>query len=554
MIVGEAPGEEEERRGEVFCGASGYELNKMLEKAGLNRSQCFVTNVVRVRPAGNDITKFIPTKKKDITPDHIELRGKMVLPVVVEGYKHLMQEIDLIRPSMIIALGGTALWALTDLDGIMKWRGSMLSFDKNPSIRVLPTLHPAAILRQWEMRNVLIQDLRRAKEYVRKEWPTTKWSFTIRPSFQEVSSRLLRLIQCCNEGRQILSVDIETRAFNIACLGIAWSKDEAICIPFMELGREDGYWTEGEEAEIVFLLQRLLTHPNAQVIGQNFIYDAQYIFRSWHFIPNFCRDTMLAQHVMFPSGGDPAKMKRSEEGAAKLDLKGLPKDLAFICSLHNEQYVYWKDDGKVLSLDHDEDKHWRYNCEDCVRTFEADESLQQSIDQMNLRAPHDFQMSLFRPVLKMMNRGVAISREAQRQLSAELTAYGKEIEAWLVAVIGYKLNPKSPKQMKEFFYVEMNQPKIMKRTPNGYVLSCDSASMEKISARQPLLKGVCDRIEELRSIGVFISNFLSDKRDTDGRIRCSYNIGGTITFRFSSSENPFGSGLNLQNIPGEDKE
>jgi uracil-DNA glycosylase family 4 len=53
MIVGEAPGAEEERKGEPFVGASGHELTKMLHEAGIARSQCFITNVCRERPPGN---------------------------------------------------------------------------------------------------------------------------------------------------------------------------------------------------------------------------------------------------------------------------------------------------------------------------------------------------------------------------------------------------------------------------------------------------------------------------------------------------------------------
>ena len=65
MIVGEAPGEEEIRRGEPFCGASGSELNKMLGEAGISRGECFVTNVSRERPPKNDINLFIAKAKKE---------------------------------------------------------------------------------------------------------------------------------------------------------------------------------------------------------------------------------------------------------------------------------------------------------------------------------------------------------------------------------------------------------------------------------------------------------------------------------------------------------
>jgi uracil-DNA glycosylase family 4 len=64
MIVGEAPGAEEEARGTPFVGASGMELDRMLHEAKISRSECFVTNVARERPLGNDINQFIAKSRK----------------------------------------------------------------------------------------------------------------------------------------------------------------------------------------------------------------------------------------------------------------------------------------------------------------------------------------------------------------------------------------------------------------------------------------------------------------------------------------------------------
>ena len=59
MIIGEAPGAEEEQQGVPFVGSSGHELTQMLSLAGIERSSCFITNVLMERPANNDITLFI---------------------------------------------------------------------------------------------------------------------------------------------------------------------------------------------------------------------------------------------------------------------------------------------------------------------------------------------------------------------------------------------------------------------------------------------------------------------------------------------------------------
>jgi len=129
MIVGEAWGETEEKSGIPFSGASGQELNRMLQEAGILRNECYCTNVVNARPPRNDITAWIPEDKKSITGRMVKLRDKFVDPIVKEGFGMLIKEIELVKPKVIVALGGTAMWALTGNSSIVKWRGSLLEVD-----------------------------------------------------------------------------------------------------------------------------------------------------------------------------------------------------------------------------------------------------------------------------------------------------------------------------------------------------------------------------------------------------------------------------------------
>jgi DNA polymerase-1 len=106
--------------------------------------------------------------------------------------------------------------------------------------------------------------------------------------------------------------------------------------------------------------------------------------------------------------------------------------------------------------------------------------------------------------------------------------------------------------MTDFFYRELAQKEIRSRKSKG--LTVDDAALEKIGQREPLLLPLLDRIAELRSLGVFRSTFLEAPTDIDDRMRCSFNIPGTATYRFSSSQNAFDSGMNLQNLPVGDEE
>lgn len=145
MIVGEAPGAEEERQLAPFVGASGMELNRMLAEAGITRSECFLTNLCKERPPKNEIslwfrksTKFSskPSKEDEkkraagVEPkDFVPLRSMLVHPKIKEGFRILISEIETVKPNMVIPLGNSSMWALTGKWGIVKWRGSMLEID-----------------------------------------------------------------------------------------------------------------------------------------------------------------------------------------------------------------------------------------------------------------------------------------------------------------------------------------------------------------------------------------------------------------------------------------
>lgn len=528
MIVGEAPGADEVRLQEPFVGTAGQELTKMLHEAGLLRSECFITNAVRYRPPRNDITNFIFTKKTNPPAGFVYHFGKFVHPCVVEGIELLKREIEEVKPELILAFGGTALWALTDgeCDGITKWRGSQI--ERN-GLRILPTIHPATILRQWEQRNIAVHDLRRAKDWLNGGALPREWRFELRPSFDLTMARLTNLIDRANTSAEqlLLSVDLETRAGHIACCGIAWSETEAISIPLMCVENPDGYFDLEQETAVVDKIRALFTHPRVRIVGQNFAYDIQYIYRYWKFCASLRDDTLVAQGLLFP---------------------GLPKSLDFLSSIYCEHHLYWKDDGKNWNpKTTNEEQLWAYNCVDACRTYEIILAQRKAIDSLGFREQYAYLLKLWYAVLGMMIRGVLIDKKNRGAMSLELMNALAERDQWFTDVLGHPFNPRSSKQMQALFYDDLRAP-IQKNRKTGNT-SLDDKSLEKIRQKSPLLEPLIKTIQDYRSIGVFLSTFVQAPLDVDEKMRCSYNIVGAETFRFNSSENAFGSGTNLQNIP-----
>ena len=192
-------------------------------------------------------------------------------------------------------------------------------------------------------------------------------------------------------------------------------------------------------------------------------------------------------------------------------------------------------------------EHWLYNCEDCVRTYEIAQIEKANLKSMGLENVSAAQHALFLPVLQAMLQGVRIDLEARKEMKNELEAAIKTREDFFREVLGHVLNPRSPKQMSKLFYDDFKLPVIRNRFSGNPTLNEDA--LTKLSVREPLIKPLVKSINEHRSLGVFLSTFINAPLDEDSRMRCSYNICGAETYRFSSSENAFGSGTNLQNIP-----
>jgi uracil-DNA glycosylase family 4 len=533
MIVGDFPGYEDIQKGRMFCGYSGDELAKMLSEAGIMLSLSYVTAALKLRPLGNDITEVIAETKKQITPQHVLVRDKFCLRVVQEHMDFLRREIEMCQPNVIIALGNVAMWMLTGEWGITSWRSSImqvddylnLSLDYRP--KVIPTFQPGMVMKNWSWRPIMVHDLRRAKkESEYREVLGPQYEFILRPRFDTVLAVLHQLFEQCQRAPGKLAVDIETRAGHISCLGIAWSKTKAICIPFMDSSKPTGYWSEQEEPTIVYALYKLLTHPNCHIIGQNFNYDAQYIMRHWLFTPNLVRDTLIAQHSLFGN---------------------MQKSLDFLSSMYCDFHLFWKEEGRGWVPSDGEEKHWTYNCKDCVITFEVDEKIQETVDKMGMREVHDFQQSLFFPVLRSMHRGVRFDIAQRSNFAMKLQNEIMVRQEYVDFAVGRPLNIASSSQMQQLLYEELKlQPVLNRKTKRP---SCDDEALRKLSDSNPVLRPLLKKISEMRSLGVFFNTFVSAPLDQDSRMRCTFNIGGTETYRFSSKKNAFGTGTNLQNIP-----
>lgn len=143
MFVGEGPGADEDRTGEPFVGRAGQLLTKMIEAMGLKRSEVYIANIVKSRPPGNrppesdEITACIPFLKK---------------------------QIEIIHPKVIVSLGKFASQTLLQTEiPITKLRGEYRDYG---DIKVMPTYHPAFLLRNPAMKKIVWDDLKKVMKFL----------------------------------------------------------------------------------------------------------------------------------------------------------------------------------------------------------------------------------------------------------------------------------------------------------------------------------------------------------------------------------------------------
>lgn len=302
-IVGEAWGEQEERARAPFVGAAGYELTRMLEEAGIRRADCYLTNVFNLRPDRNDIEN-ICGPKADAMPGMPAIKNGKYIPSKYAGeLSRLYNEVSSVRPNVVLALGNTATWALLHNTGISKIRGTITQSVAPKGFKVLPTYHPAAVLRDWSLRPVTVLDLAKAKREsafpeIRRPKSWVYWP----ESLQDLEDFYVEHL----EHAKYLSFDIETSGDQITCIGFASSTEVALVVPFVDnrntdAGSKGSYWHNPAHELLAWrFVRRVLALPCPK-FGQNTLYDIHFLWRGYGItVNNYADDTMLLHHALQP--------------------------------------------------------------------------------------------------------------------------------------------------------------------------------------------------------------------------------------------------------------
>jgi DNA polymerase len=499
MIIGEAPGKNEEEQGRPFVGASGNILDECLELSGTNRNEVYITNVVKVRPPNNNINS-------------LHLIGRSI----DEFIPQLIEEINVLNPNCILALGNTALEVLTGNKGIEKYRGSILSSKYNK--KIVASLHPASLFHQegemksWKELTLIKHDIKRAVEQSKfPEILSTNRTLELARN----SIDLYRFLDTYN-GLDKAAVDIETTRTIPNCVGIAFNRHHAISVPTLN--------NKIPDHDLVYtwkLLAEFLGDNKVKLIAQNGKFDTKRcreIGLKW---ANLWFDTMFAWHTLFAE---------------------MPKYLHVISSILTEE-PYYKEEGKEFNPKKDSfDKLMLYNAKDAVVEFECYEQEMLLLDQEPELKEFFFQkmMPLHYLYSDMEDVGILRDENIKNELKKK---YSKKLSLLKESLINLiidndeqlrstfqKFNVNSPKQVANLLYGFLKCP-VRKDTGEDTLKALANNNI-KDQRRKNIIIGIL----EGRKVSKTISTYINAEASPDNRIRCEMKVCGTESGRTSTKK------------------
>lgn len=507
MLVGEAPGEEEERQLEPFVGSSGRVLINTLGSVGLSRNMVHLTNVVRVRPAfldgkKNNIKEFvdIPSdRKKAVTETELYRQHR----------DFLIRDIKKSKAEMIILLGAVPLWAVLGMRDIQQKRGYVYhAFGK----RILPTRHPAASLYgDHQSRYMIMIDLMKARRIVEKNINYPERDLILNPTFEEAKLHLESILK----KKQQIGFDIEISNREVSHISFAWNHRDAMSIEFKR-----NLFTVEEEAELWSLIARILYDKRIVKVAENISFDYGFLYDKYGITIRNFEDTMIKAAVVAPE---------------------LPKGLNYLASVYTYE-PFWKED---LHSD-DPELVRRYSATDSVVLPEINAQLDKELKRLGNTDTAKSQTSIVEPLLYMSRRGVRIDEKKRAKMEVEYDDKIKELKERLNSIAGEDLNPNSFPQLKKYFYITKGLAPYKNRKSGK--ITCDETALRRLSRKGIEEAGLVLRIRHLVTVrGTFLRNLQSPT----GRTITFYNPVGTVNGRISSSQGIFKEGVTMQNLPRE---
>lgn len=504
MLVGEAPGEEEGAALRPFVGGSGRVLNALLQHAQIPRSEVFTTNVVKCRPTARGAGGRIINRQ----PTETEIR---------HCARFLLHELNSVKPNTVVALGNVPLHTLTNTKkGILQSRSVPIegprrdAKDPDARYKIIPTLHPAAVMRSQDYWPAVVFDLARARTesasplIVRRQWRNI-----IHASLADIGEPLLRRIRELGRYHHDLeTTGLDPRTDTFRCIGIAAEPSEIYTFD----------WTH----DVQRFVAQLHADPALCTVGQNsegfdiWFQEAKgFVFNG----PSY--DTMIGWHLLNSA---------------------LPKDLGFIGATVTDE-PYWKDDSMYKA---GEDALQLGCGKDVHATARAYEEQHKELEQLGQLDLYYKQIMPLQPVLRNMSRrGMRKNQRTSAGWHLILNRKADELEIKLKRGLGdATFDVNSPKQLMELLYTRMKLPvQYNEDRTRGLRPTVDADALDNLAriSNNPLLK----LVRAIRTLRKWDTTFVLCPQDERGWVHGRFSSAKAANGRLNSYD------PNMQNFPVE---
>lgn len=490
-IVGDAPDSNAEQAGLPFAGAAGQLIFNLLRSAGLGSEQVFQGNICQHKPPGNRLSAW---KWED---ERIQ-----------SGLQQLIIDLQQFKPNVILLLGEAALRAgKGQAESLSNWRGSWFV---SPTFRCkcVASYSPQQIFRQYSWLTLLNFDIKRAVAGATDpQVPPTNMLLESDLQFDQIIDKMRHL----RSQKRSCSADIEGGVYDggMTCISFTLNDKHGFIVPF---AHGKSLWSVEQEKELWRELAATLQSPNLNFCFQNGLYDLFILMYSHKLlVHNFTDDIMLKHWELYSE---------------------LEKNLGLQTSIYTT-IPYYKSDRKKPDMQ----THFQYCIKDSIATERINNYLEGVLKQRQPNYEHyRFNIQMLKPLLYMSLRGFRLDPDRWNETRKIQIQKVKEKQELLESTIGMALNVKSWKQKETFLYKKLNLKKPKAKSASA----TDELTILKLARKHPDIDELYLLLDCIRA-RTRLSDIQKLVVDTDGRIRCSYNLVGTETGRLSSRSSPIPS-------------
>ena len=559
MLVGEAPGQDEDMEGVPFVGASGTVLREILEELHYDTDKLYITNAVKCATPGENKKP----QKKEINCCR----------------QYLIEEINEVKPNVICCIGGTALEAVLKRSGITKLKNNVFYSDEFKT-KVVPVFHPAYILRNPSAYTDLYTGLSLAiKESAKKE-RVSKGDIKIKHLDANTPVQINKVLSAL-EGQKQFVFDLETdsldpRDAKIICIALSWQLGLGVTIPWDKINKTQ--------------MKRLKDLFASKIVkaGHNLKFDIQILMANGVQVKGPIFDTLpaiaLIDENLRDKGLEALTLRYTKVGEYWKPLDDFKKSYCHENKIKMEDFNYGMIPYKILR------DYAQYDADVSFRLFKK---FKKELKKQGLT---DFYKTYTLPTLRVLMamefKGILLDREKLKELAKEyeqrvqdtkdaihtnstVVKYNKikrkrasktladkwkasktlrgrydTADAYVEARIKPEdttFNPRSTLQLREVLFDVLDLP-IYKKTEKG-APSTDEDTLVTLANEEDV--ELCKQILNHRKVTKFLSTYIEstyNKSELDGRIHPNYKQHQAVTGRLSS-QNP-----NFQNIPRDAKE